>query len=139
MDPVEHAVVGAVVSALGVASLGILTSLSPIVLVVLFGYGLLVSVFVDLDHFPLARLEVGHWGHFREAIRNPPGVLSGRTRLFEPAIADRLRNRRLVTHVIVGTILAGAGWAIRPAIAGFTLLVVGTHVGCDLIRDRELL
>jgi uncharacterized BrkB/YihY/UPF0761 family membrane protein len=139
MHPVEHAIVGGLVSALGVASLWILTSLSPIVLVALFGYGLLVSVFVDLDHFPLARLEVGHWGHFRTAIRNLPGVLSGRTRLFEPAIADRLRNRRLVTHVIVGAILAGAGWAIRPAIAGFTILVVGTHVCCDLLRDRELL
>jgi hypothetical protein len=139
MQPFEHAVVGAVVSTLGVAVLWVLTALDPFALGALFAYGLLVSVFIDLDHFPLARLDAGHWGHFWEATRNLPAVLLGRRTLFEPSIADRLRSRRIASHVVIGTVLAVAGWTIRPGVAGFTVLVVGAHVTCDLLRDREIL
>jgi hypothetical protein len=139
MQPVEHAIVGSVVSALTVGTLWLSTAFAPVTLVALFAYGLLVSVFIDLDHFPLARIEAGHWGHFREAARNLPDVLLGRTTLFEPAIADRLRSQRLASHVVIGAVLAAAGWTIRPVVAGFTVLVVGTHVACDLLRDREML
>jgi len=139
MQPVEHAVVGAAVSALGVVGLFLLTSITPVALAVLFAYGLLVSVFIDLDHFPLARLDAGHWGHFWEAARSLPDVLLGRITLFEPSIADRLRSQRIASHVLIGAILAVAGWTIRPGVAGFTVLVVGAHVTCDLLRDREIL
>jgi len=139
MQPFEHAVVGTVVSASGALALWFQTALSPVALAVLFAYGLLLSVFIDLDHFPLARLDAGHWGHFREAARNLPDVLLGRITLFEPSIADRLRPRRIASHVVIGAILAGAGWTIRPGVAGFTVLVVGAHVTCDLLRDREIL
>ena len=138
MQPVEHAVVGAVVSALGVGVLWALRSLSPVALGALFAYGLLVSVFIDLDHFPLARLDAGHWGHFRQAVRNLPDVLMGRTNLFEPSISDRLRPQRLASHAVVGTLLAVVGWTVRPEIAGFTVLV-GVHVSCDVLRDRDIL
>lgn len=139
MQPFEHAIVGTVVSVLGVVGLFLLTAITPAALAALFAYGLLVSVFIDLDHFPLARLDAGHWGHFRDAVRNLPDVLLGRITLFEPQIADRLRSRRLASHVVIGTVLAVAGWAVRPGIGGFTVLVVGAHVTCDLLRDREIL
>lgn len=138
MQPIEHAIVGSAVSALGVAALWSLTPLSWSFLAALFAYGLLVSVFIDLDHFPLARVEVGHWGHFWQATRNLPDVLLGRTTLFEPSIASRLRRQRIASHAVIGVILVGAGWTVRPAVAGFTALVVGAHVGCDLLRDREM-
>ena len=139
MQPFEHAVVGTIVSAFGALALGVQTTLSPVALAVLFAYGLLLSVFIDLDHFPLARLDAGHWGHFWEATRNLPAVLLGRRTLFESSIADRLRPRRIASHVVIGTVLAMAGWTIRPGVAGFTVLVVGAHVTCDLLRDREIL
>jgi len=139
MYPVEHAAVGALVSALGIAGLWLLGPPSVTVLAALFLYGLLVSVFIDLDHFPLARLEAGHWGHFRRAVRHLPGVLLGRTKLFERAVADRLRPQRLASHVVIGAVLAGVGWILDPAFAGFTVLVVGAHLTCDVLRDRELL
>jgi hypothetical protein len=139
MQPVEHAILGSVVSALAVGTLWLLTSFAPVTLAALFAYGLFLSVFIDLDHFPLARLDAGHWGHFREAARNLPDVLLGRITLFEPSIADRLRPRRIASHVVIGTVLAAAGWTIHPGVAGFTVLVVGAHVTCDLLRDREIL
>ncbi|MFT4890301.1 MAG: hypothetical protein ACI9YT_001215 [Halobacteriales archaeon] len=139
MDPVEHATVGSLVSALGIAGLWLLGPPSTTVLAALFLYGLIVSVFIDLDHFPLARLQTGHWGHFWKAVRNLPGVLVGRTKLFEPAVADRLRPRRLASHVVLGAVLAGAGWVLDPAVTVFTVLVVGAHLTCDVLRDRELL
>lgn len=139
MQPIEHAVVGSIVSALGVATLWGLTSLSMPFLALLFAYGLVLSVFIDLDHFPLARAEVGHWGHFWQAARNLPAVLLGQMTLFEPSVADRLRPQRIASHAVVGVMLVGAGWIVRPVVAGFTVLVVGAHVGCDLLRDREIL
>jgi hypothetical protein len=115
------------------------TRLSVPFLALLFAYGLALSIFIDLDHFPLARAEVGHWGHFWQAARNLPDVLLGRVTLFEASIADRLRRHRIASHAVIGVILVGVGWGIRPSVGAFTLLVFGAHVGCDLLRDREIL
>ncbi|RRJ33489.1 hypothetical protein [Halocatena pleomorpha] len=134
MKSTEHAVIGAVISALGVRAIG--NHLSRPWKVVLWGYGLFLSVFIDLDHFVLARYYTGDWDALLEALTTPKRALTSPEWLFSDIT---MRVERLLSHTIIGGVLTVGSFLVAPFLAGLTALVVYTHVLCDLLRDTKTL
>lgn len=129
----EHAAVGAVVGSL--AAFALVGPSSVPTLVGVAAYGVLLSVFVDLDHFLLSRAVVGDWRHLRVAVTNPRVGLIEQEKVFA-GYADVLRPRRLLSHhVVAGVLVGGLLAAGFDAIAAFSAVVLYAHVLCDYLRD----
>ncbi len=134
MKSTEHAVVGAVVSALGVRAVG--DHLSRPWKAALWCYGVFLSVFIDLDHFVLARYYTGDWEALFEALTTPKRAFTAPEWLFSDVT---MRAERLLSHTIIGGVLALGSFFIAPFLACFTVVVVYAHVLCDLLRDTKTL
>lgn len=133
MKSTEHALVGAVVSTIGVLVSG--ERFSRLEKVLLWSYGVFLSVFIDLDHFVLARHKTGHWSDLFEALSHPKRAFSAPGWLFEEV---QMRIERLLSHVVIGGILTLFWLVIAPFVAVFTAVVVYAHILCDLLRDAEI-
>lgn len=129
----EHAAIGAVVSGLGVAALR--AALPSPALAALFAYGLLLSVFIDLDHFLVARRHAGDWSHLRACVSDPVFAFTEQDEVFAGVPERRIRTERLLSHALVGGALTAALAAVSVPVALFTAAVVYVHVVADLLRD----
>lgn len=130
----EHLLVGAATS-VGLALTLPLGGGLP-VLAAVVGYGVLLSVFIDLDHFVVARAVAGDWRHLRDAVADPVAAFTEQDDVF-PDVS--LRQERLLSHVLLGGALVGALALPAPVLAVFTAVVVYVHVLCDLLRDTGVL
>ncbi|MFC6826074.1 hypothetical protein [Halopelagius fulvigenes] len=129
----EHAAVGAVVGS--VAALLLVGTESLPLLAAFVAYGVLLSVFVDLDHFLLSRVVVGDWRHLRLAVTNPRVGLIEQEKVFA-GYDDVLRPRRLLSHHVVGGVLVFGLVAVGlGGVAVFSAVVLYAHVLCDYLRD----
>ncbi|PSQ02632.1 hypothetical protein BRC94_01230 [Halobacteriales archaeon QS_5_70_17] len=128
----EHAAVGAVVGAIGVAAL---RRFSRPVRTVLWAYGLLLSVFIDLDHFLIARAKAGDWSHLRAAVADPVWAFTDQESVFGELT---LAFERLLSHTLLGGLLTLGLYLLSPAVAAYTGLVLYFHVLADIAREAEL-
>ncbi|ADJ13603.1 hypothetical protein [Halalkalicoccus jeotgali] len=129
----EHAAIGALCSALAAALLARGRSLPT--KLALWTYGLLLSVFIDLDHFVIARLKTGSWSYLTRAVRHPIWAFTEQESVFPDV---RMKLERLTSHVLIGGALV---LAFRPAsrlLATFSAVVVYAHVLADLLREIEV-
>ncbi|WP_396613166.1 hypothetical protein ACH9L7_07870 [Haloferax sp. S1W] len=133
MKSLEHAVVGAVV---GVAA-GV-TLHPPGGMPLLVVGAVFLSVFIDLDHFLIARFERGDWENLRTAVTNPRVGLVDQEDVF-PEFGPRFNLKRLLSHHLIGGVVVG-GLAVAGAatLAGFVGVVLYAHIVCDFLRDLEL-
>jgi hypothetical protein len=131
----EHAVVGGLVSV--AAGVVLFEGVALPGLLAVVGYGVALSVFVDLDHFLITRAQVGDWRHLRLAVTNPRIGLVEQEKVFAD-VDDDLREVRLLSHHLVGgvlvAVLAAAG---RTGLAVFSAVVLYAHVLGDYLRDLE--
>lgn len=127
----EHAAVGAVVSIALVGAAGV----DPVVGAAALAYGVGLSVFVDLDHFLVARVRTGDWSRLRRALADPVWAFTDQEAVF--AGLDIARER-LFSHVAVGNVLVAGLAAVSTGAAALTAVVLGAHVACDLLRDHEI-
>jgi hypothetical protein len=132
MESSEHAVLGGVVSAVGVS---LLRGRSLAARLALFVYGLSLSVFIDLDHFAWARRQAGDWSHLVRAVTNPTWAFTEQEAVFEDV---DVRQGRLLSHALIGGATTLALWTVSPAVAVYNAVVVYVHVVADLLRDAEL-
>ncbi|HET7324748.1 MAG TPA: hypothetical protein VFJ06_10480 [Halococcus sp.] len=109
---------------------------SPRQLGALAAYGLGLGVFIDLDHFVLARLRVGDWRHLRECLKNPERVFTDQENLFEGT--GEMASLRLLSHVIIGGVLTTLTARVSRPVALLTATVLYVHVLADLLRDNDL-
>lgn len=137
MNSAEHAAAGAVASAFAVAALRRRRGLSLARAAVLWAYGVALSVGIDLDHFPISRAQTGDWAALRRALARPAAALTDPDYVFPPSEPE-LASLRLRSHLAVGSALVAALLALAPAVAGFTAVVLGVHVACDLLRDAGI-
>lgn len=130
----EHLAIGAVVSALLLVPLS--RRFGVPLLVALFVYGVLLSVFIDLDHFVLTRLETGSWRHLRACVANPRDAFGDQDWVFEDMKNTGLEHLRILSHVAIGGVLVGVLVVLWPPVAVFTAVVLYFHVLADLLRDN---
>jgi len=132
----EHFLVGAVVSAAGVAAL---RGAFPVpALATLFAAGVLLSVFIDLDHFLVARRHAGDWSHLRACVRDPVFAFTEQDAVFEGIPEQQIQLERLLTHALVGGALTAALALVSVSVAAFAAVVVYAHVVADLLRDAGI-
>jgi hypothetical protein len=136
MKSPEHAVLGAIASGILVA---VLSGISvPLEAAVLFAYGLVLSVFVDLDHFLVARYHAGDWSHLRRCVTDPVFAFTEQEQVFEGVDTRTLEVHRLLSHVLLGGALVGVLALFELIYALFTAVVLYVHVVADLLRDAEI-
>ncbi|WP_135535591.1 hypothetical protein [Halostella pelagica] len=129
----EHFAVGSVVSGLSVAVLR--ESFPTPVLIGLFAYGVFVSVFIDLDHFVVARRHAGDWSHLCACLTDPIFAFTEQDEVFEGVPGSQMRLERLLSHAVIGGVLTAALALVSVPVAAFTAVVVYAHVVADLVRD----
>ncbi|MFC4552525.1 MULTISPECIES: hypothetical protein [Halorussus] len=132
----EHAALGAVAS--GALVLALPDISLPVEAGVLFAYGVMLSVFVDLDHFVAARLHAGDWSHLRRCVTDPVFAFTRQEEVFEGVDTNRLETHRLLSHALVGGLLVAAAAFLAPVYALFTAVVLYVHVVADLLRDGSI-
>lgn len=128
----EHAVVGAVVSAVAAA---FLRRFSLPVRAAFWVYGVILSVFIDLDHFLIARGKVGDWSHLRAAVADPVWAFTDQEAVFEELT---LAFERLLSHTLLGGLLTLGCYPLSPVVGAYTAVVLYFHVLADILREAEL-
>ena len=136
MKSPEHAALGTVAS--GILVLALPDIAVPLEAAALFAYGVVLSVFVDLDHFLLARFHAGDWLHFRRCVTDPVFAFTEQEQVFEGVDTRTLEVHRLLSHVLLGGGLVAVLALFAPVYALFTAVVLYVHVVADLLRDGGL-
>ncbi|WP_254536127.1 hypothetical protein [Halomarina litorea] len=135
MKSAEHATIGVVVSTVGVA---LMRSRSLPRRAVLWVYGVLLSVFIDLDHFVIARDRTGDWSILRRCLRDPVWAFTEQDEVFSDLEED-IDFERLVSHAVLGGLLTAGWYLVSPVVAVYTAVVLYFHVLADVVREAELL
>ena len=102
---------------------------TPVLLIVGLGLG----VGIDADHFPLARLNRGDWAPLRRCLRDPSIVVFDQDAIFEEG--DVGARRRLLSHVVIGSLAVGGLSLLNRPLAMMGALVLGTHLLQDVVYD----
>jgi hypothetical protein len=136
MKSPEHAAIGAVVAAVGVAAVFPAASLAT--QAALWAGGVLLSVFVDLDHFLIARRMRGDWSNLRLALSDPRAGWIEQERVFADVDEDTLQRYRLLSHHLIGGVLVGVGALVDARLAVLVAVLLYAHVVADLLRDAEV-
>ena len=136
MKSAEHAAVGAVVGAVAVALF--LPSESLSTQAALWAGGVFFSVFIDLDHFVIARAMRGDWSNLRRAVTNPRVGLVDQEQVFADVDEPRLRQYRLLSHLLLGGVLVALASRLTVGLGVFVAVLLYAHVVADLVRDDEL-
>lgn len=136
MKSPEHAALGTITSGVLVFSLPEIAF--PLEAAALFAYGVVLSVFVDLDHFVVARYHAGDWSHFRRCVTDPVFAFTEQEQVFEGVDERTLELHRLLSHVLLGGALVGGLALLEPLYGVFTAVVLYVHVVADLLRDAEI-
>ena len=132
MKSSEHASIGAVV---GAAALVVLRRSSLASNALLWAYGVFLSVFIDLDHFVIARRKAGDWSHLRAAVTNPVWAFTEQDEVFPDL---RFPVERLLSHAVIGGVLTLLWLPASAAVAAFTAVIVYAHVVADMLRETGL-
>ncbi len=100
-------------------------------------YGTAVGVFIDLDHFLIARFKTGRWDAVRFCLSNPRAAVADQSEIFEPGDVGVLS--RLLSHVVIGGVVVPAIAALSVPLAIVTGVVLYAHLLADLVWDIYLL
>ena len=133
MQSFEHASIGAVAGAAVLFVLRRSSSLASNAL--LWAYGVFLSVFIDLDHFVIARRKAGDWSHLRAAVTNPAWAFTEQEEVFPDL---RFPVERLLTHAVIGGVLTLLWLPVSASVAIFTAVMVYVHVVADMLRETGL-
>lgn len=100
---------------------------------VLVVYGTAIGVFVDLDHFLIARVKTGGWDAVRFCLSNPTAAVADQGRIFGHGDVGVLS--RLLSHLLI---VGLAGPLLALASVPFSILTVAVlyvHLVCDVLWD----
>lgn len=96
-------------------------------------YGTALGVFIDFDHFLIARLKTGTWDAVRFCIRNPSAAVADQGQIFGPGDVGVLS--RLLSHLLIIGVLAPALALASIPLAILTGTVLYVHLVTDVIWD----
>lgn len=96
-------------------------------------YAASLGVLIDLDHFVIARINTGSWTPLVAVIRSPVRSLRNQADIFPAAAVSR--EERVLTHLLVGTVLVAGLWTLRPEWGHITAIVLYLHLLADAFAD----
>ncbi|RQH03039.1 hypothetical protein [Natrarchaeobius oligotrophus] len=96
-------------------------------------YGIALGVFVDLDHFVIARYRTGSWDAVRFCLSNPTAAVVDQTRIFETGDVGVLS--RLLSHLAILGVLVPLVAVVDVTLAIVTGVVLYAHVVSDVAWD----
>lgn len=130
----EHFVASVPVTALALVL--VRKQCSRVRLAVLGVYGLALGVFIDVDHFLLARVYAGDWHHVEYVLDEPIEAFGKQEAIFDD-VRD-MTSQRLLSHVLLGGALIGVTRTLSRPWGIVTALVLYWHLVCDLLRDNRI-
>ncbi|MFB1064015.1 hypothetical protein [Natrinema sp. H-ect4] len=124
---------------------GVLTALLPsntlfghsVPAAAVVAYGTVVGVFIDLDHFLIARLKTGDWDAVRFCLTDPGAAVADQSEIFDPGDVGVLS--RLLSHVVLTGIAVPVIAIASVPLAIVTGAVLYAHLLADLVWDITLL
>ncbi|MEY7847627.1 hypothetical protein AB7C87_00265 [Natrarchaeobius sp. A-rgal3] len=90
-------------------------------------------MFVDLDHFLIARVKTGDWAAVRFCLANPIAAVVDQHRIFDRGDVGVLS--RLLSHLVIVGVLVPLLALESVAFAILTGVVLYVHVVCDVAWD----
>lgn len=103
----------------------------------LLAYAVALGVFVDLDHFLIARYRTGSWAALRFCLRNPTAAFASQDRIFDPGDVGTLH--RLLSHLLVAGVLVLLLSVASVSLAALTAVVLYAHLVSDVVWDLHRL
>jgi hypothetical protein len=96
-------------------------------------YGTAAGVFIDLDHFVIARFKTGTWASLKFCLADPRAAFVDQDRIFQQGDVGALS--RLLSHLLLaGVIVPGLALESIP-LALVTGIVLYVHIVTDVAWD----
>lgn len=123
-----HAILSAILA------IGLIPIVSPpIDPFLLFAYVLMLGVGIDIDHFPIARINVGNWSRLGKVVENP-NLMFNQSAIFEPD--DVTSKQRLYSHTVITVLVVGIFVILDlKTWAGVSASTLILHIVTDMISD----
>jgi hypothetical protein len=80
----------------------------------------------------------GDWSNLRRAVTNPRVGLVDQEAVFADVDEPRLRQYRLLSHLLLGGSLVALCTGLDGRVAVLAAVLLYAHVVADLVRDAEL-
>jgi hypothetical protein len=90
-------------------------------------------VFIDLDHFAIARLKTGTWEAFRFCLTDPLAAFTEQDRIFERGDVGALS--RLLSHLLIAGVTVPVLALASHPLAIVTGVVLYVHIVTDVAWD----
>ncbi|MFC5278961.1 hypothetical protein ACFPM1_09365 [Halorubrum rubrum] len=100
-----------------------------------WSYVVVLGVAIDIDHFLIARLNLGDWRNVRRCLRRPARMLVDQKAIFAPG--DLWRDQRLFSHMLLFATLTVLVWSVDAYLAFVTAASGYVHVVSDLYADMR--
>jgi hypothetical protein len=110
---------------------------SPVSDALVVAYGTAIGVFIDLDHFLIARFKTGSWDAVQFCLANPRAAAADQSTIFDPGDVGVLS--RLLSHVVIGGLAVPLLALLSVPLAIVTGTVLYAHLLADLVWDISLL
>ena len=129
METYEHLLISSVVSP---AVAYFVFGFSGIELAAFSVYGILLGVFIDLDHFVVHRIQEENWKYLKNALKNPFEVTTNNIKVVDNPIPNW---SRYLSHFIILALLPAALYLFDQTVAEFSFIMLGSHITSDVYRS----
>lgn len=102
-------------------------------ILLLLGYAILIGVFIDLDHFVLARGGAGDWLELKKAVSSPFSAFTDAEQIFERNVFPS--EARFLSHIALLYLLTGLSFIVSGKLAFFTASIISLHITTDVYAD----
>jgi hypothetical protein len=96
-------------------------------------YGTAVGVFIDLDHFVIARVNTGSWASLEFCLTNPGAAFVDQDRIFRQGDVGALS--RLLSHLLLAGVVVPVLALASVPLALVTGAVLYVHIVTDVAWD----
>ncbi|RQG90382.1 hypothetical protein EA462_09540 [Natrarchaeobius halalkaliphilus] len=100
---------------------------------IVVAYGTAIGVFIDLDHFVIARLRTGDWNALRFCVTHPSAAVVDQDRLFDRGDVGLLS--RLLSHLLITVAVVSVVAVESTPLGLITGVVLYVHIVTDVAWD----
>jgi hypothetical protein len=100
------------------------------------GYGCVIGVLIDIDHFVIARINTGTWSALRASLARPSKLLFQQRTVFTGEVG---KLQRLLSHMIISGVIVSIIAVFNIILSLFSIIIFYFHIVGDIYADiREI-